>query len=437
MRFSRTDLIRVFFASLLFCTIMTFSYNQAVSNQENDVSQDKHQQAVEQLRQSPLLVRPLVSEQNRLALQLFTAITASKNDNSLCSPWSIWSALSLVEPGGRGKTADEMRQLLFGSAAIDESLLQLSRDALQSTDFSQGYELRVGNAAWVQQGLNLKPNYLQALQVRGVDEPAFMVDFIRAPGAAVDAINQWVDKQTAEMIPKLLEAGDIDSETRLVLTNAIYFNGRWTEPFKSERTAKLPFFVAADNQVNVDQMQGKFDIRYADLADVTIGALPYGEVADRMELLLVIPKQADGLENVRSDLSGETLQTWLNALQPKNGVQVQLPKFKFRSRTELADTLSSLGIPTAFDANQADFSGMTADERLVISKVIHEAVVELDEQGTKAAAATAVIMMRATAMVQDKPLRLIADRPFLFIIRDQLTGTILFIGQLADPNAAQ
>jgi serpin B len=305
---------------------------------------------------------------------------------------------------------------------------------LVGTVASHGYQLDIGNAAWFQSGLPIKPEYLSAIAAIGLEQPWQQIDFAANPAQAVDTINHWVDQKTNAMIPKLLAEADINSDTRFVLANAIYFNGRWTFPFDPQMTHPRPFYVTPEQRLQTPTMVlQQARILFGESDELTIGALPYGDAPARMEMIVVVPKPTQTLAAISGQLSETVLSSWLALLKPASGVTVQIPKFSLRSKFELADVLSKLGLISIFDPNAADFSGINADAELFIDKVVHEAVVQVDEAGTEAAAATAVIGAVRSSIV-DRPKALIADRPFYFFIRDRDTGCILFTGQYVTPE---
>ena len=238
-------------------------------------------------------------------------------------------------------------------------------------------------------------------------------------------INAWVSDSTNERIPELLAPGVIDPATTLVLTNAIWFQGSWATTFEAERTAELPCTMADGKQAKGPLMHQEHQHRWGQLEGLSLLALPYE--GDRLEMLLALPDAHDGLPTLEASVSPETLDAWDAALRPMK-VQVWLPRFELSSDFELSAALAELGMPSAFGGD-ADFSGITQAEALAISKVIHQAWVAVDEQGTEAAAATAVVTKRSiprTATFR-------ADRPFLFLIRDTQTGAMLFMGRYVAP----
>jgi serine protease inhibitor len=335
------------------------------------------------------------------------------------------------------------------------------------------YELHVANALWGEKTYPFAPSYLETIHKYYKTGGAFPVDFKHNADGERQSINAWVEGQTNKRITDLIPPGAIDAETRLVLTNAIYFKGEWKEPFEA-RATKDDDFVAAGEKLRVPLMRKDYlrDARYAAFtADGTLfdtpQQVPAGPAPDPatvypgkggfvlaelpykggdLAMVAMLPQDADGLAELEKKLTGENLQSWLGKLQART-VHVFLPKFKLETSYRMKDALSDLGMPRAFvnpnNPNGAQFDGMSAgtdpEDRLYIGAVLHKAFVEVNEKGTEAAAATAVLMPRAAAAF--RPPKMVpfiptfrADRPFLFAIRDVKTGTILFLGRLTNPK---
>ena len=236
-------------------------------------------------------------------------------------------------------------------------------------------------------------------------------------------------EHTGGKINDLIKPGHIDSQTVLILTNAIYFKALWTSPFAEKLTRPDDFHSGATEKVRVDMMHQTGRFRFAEDAAAQALELPYQ--GGNLSMVVLLPRTADGLRQLESGLSLASLDRWLGSLAQRR-VDVSLPRFKLTAESDLKDALSSLGMPAAFAPDKADFSGMTSARRFVISAVVQKAFVEVDEKGTEAAAATGVVMARAS-LVQAPPPIFRADHPFLFLIRDNKNGSILFIGRLVRP----
>jgi serpin B len=255
------------------------------------------------------------------------------------------------------------------------------------------------------------------------------VDYAGDPEAARALINAWVDDRTERRIPELLSPGDVDALTRLVLVNAIYLKAAWQQPFPETSTRPAPFTRPDGSTIDVPTMATSAEYAYAAGDGWRAVELPY--VGGQLAMTILVP---DDLAAFVDDLDAAAFAAITDALAPAM-VDLSMPKFGIETKADLVRTLAALGMPTAFDPERADFSGMTAAERLYVSAVVHQANIDVDEKGTEAAAATAVVM-RATSQPAER-VTLRVDRPFLFAIRDVPTGTILFLGQVADPAASE
>ncbi|MDF7826337.1 serpin family protein [Pontiellaceae bacterium B12227] len=360
---------------------------------------------------------------NQLTVDLYRQ-TAEQKGNLFLSPFSISTALAMVYGGARGETDQQMNTTLHygGQGATHPSFSHL-RKSLNAIQKKGQVQLNVANSLWPQVDYAFLSDYLGLTkEFYGVEiEP---VDFKRETEAARLRINNWVEAKTNDKIKDLLEQGSLTTDTRLVLANAIYFKGNWASQFKKEATHNAPFTLPAGTEVQVPMMVQTDDVNIAWAENFQALELPYA--GDDLSMIVLLPNDKNGMADLEKTLSAAMLE----GLQfNKQEVMVQLPKFKFEWKFELSKTLKAMGMPIAF-SNQADFSGMDGSKGLALDFVIHQAFVEVNEEGTAAAAATAV-GIRATSM----PPQFTADHPFLFLIRDNSTGTILFIGRVADPSA--
>jgi serpin B len=261
-----------------------------------------------------------------------------------------------------------------------------------------------------------------------------IVDFVNETEKARQTINDWVAEQTEDKIKGLIPAGLLNPLVRLVLTNAIYFNGKWVLPFDPSDTQGEPFTLLDGSTVQVPMMSQTETFRYAEGEGYQAAVLPYR--GSSLSMVLLLPEEGR-FEEVEAALSPELL-TSLDEHLAYERLRLSVPKFKFESEFNLSDALIGMGMPSAFglgDSGGADFSGMTGDRSLMISAVIHKAFVAVDEEGTEAAAATAVIVLEAEVVIDDV-LEMKLDRPFLFLIRDEETGTVLFVGRVMDPRGS-
>jgi serpin B len=379
---------------------------------------------------APPPTSPLTAGNTRFALELYGQVRSAPG-NVCFSPASISTALAMAFAGARGATARQMARTLHFDlapaalhAAFGALLTELRSDAAGSP------RLLLANRLWVQAGRPLAAAFLE-LTGRSYGAAAEMVDFAREP-AARHAINRWVEEHTAGVIKDLIPAGLLDADTRLVLTNAVYFKAEWVTPFAPGHTTGRPFHPAPGRSKDVPTMSQAMPAGYGETEALQVLELPYRtQVPSRdLAMVVVLPRTVDGLAAVERELTPARLAAILALLRPQR-VSVELPRFKVNAAVALRPILARLGMPLAFDGRRADFSGITATERLHLSAVLHRAFVTVDEQGTEAAAATGPVMSHMSMARRSVAFR--ADHPFLFFIRDRGTGTILFLGRLVDP----
>jgi serpin B len=372
---------------------------------------------------------------NALAFDLYRK-TRTQPGNLALSPISISSALTMTWGGARGETAMEMQRVLHVQGKAEEAM-DISGRLLASLGASDGkVTLRVANRLFGDKAYTFDPAYLERTRtVFGA--PLEGLDFKHAADASRVHINDWVASQTQKRITDLLPAGSLDAETRLVLTNAIYFLGDWQSPFENNATAPAAFHVTPASSKQVPTMNQVGHFRFAATDGVKLLEMPY--VGGELAMTLVLPDAPAGLEAVEQRLSPEVVTKWSAALEPQR-VIVALPRFEIdpAASLSLGGTLQALGMRLAFDPDKADFTGIanppSPADRLYISKVFHKAFVKLDEKGTEAAAATAVVMARAGSAAPSKPpAEWRGDHPFLFLLRHVKSGAILFMGRVSDP----
>jgi serpin B len=354
--------------------------------------------------------------------------------NAFLSPFSLSTALAMTAAGARGETARQMNEVLafpFGADRVNAAFAPLIA-SLRPTGDKPAYALHTANALWGQRGYHFLPEYVASLR-NSFGAKLEEVDFIAATEAARRTINTWVEQQTAGKIQDLIGSGILDAQTRLVLTNAIYFKGSWATPFRASATREDDFHVAPGRAVRVPLMQQTAHFNYAEDDAVQVLELPYSN--GDLSMVVLLPKRRDGLAAVEAALSTGSLTARLERLQSAE-VAVALPRFKLVAEYELGAPLAALGMTRAF-SDRADFSGMNGGaEPLQISAVIHKAYVDVNEEGTEAAAATAVTIRATAAMIPRPPIPFRADHPFLFLIRDRRSGSVLFLGSLTQPGGA-
>jgi serpin B len=330
--------------------------------------------------------------------------------------------------GAHGETAKEMAGVLRFSLPPDEvhSAYASLLASLNPPD-KEAYELHLANRLWGQTGYGFKAEYLAITRKQYGAELA-QVDYINEAEPARREINAWVAAQTNQKIENLLPQGSVSDLTRLVLTNAIYFKGKWVHPFEKKLTKDSPFTVFADKKVEVPLMYQKKKFNYAETPELQILEMPY--VGDDLSMMVLLPKQSEGLLALEKMLTAENLDKWIANLR-KQEVQAYIPRFTITEQFQLNSSLAALGMPTAFEPGKADFSGMNGRMDLFISAAIHKAFVDVNEEGTEAVAATGIIVGVTSLPPPPKVFR--ADHPFVFLIRDRLTGTILFLGCVVNP----
>lgn len=403
----------------------------------------------------PASYNALVTANNRFALDLFQQFNPPSDVNAFFSPYSISTALAMTWAGAQGDTAAQMAKVLHFSELSGNTVLP-SFTALQSAvvraQTLSGAQLALANSLWPEQNPEspLRPEYLNLVQ-SSFASAITPVDFINHASDAAQQINAWVEDKTNGKIKDVIHTEDVDALTRLVLVNAIYFKGQWATAFQPNRDANSVFHTADGGAIPAVLMNLTLRTRYADITDgpvpCQVVALAYSS-ADReagspvplgISFVAILPRAEGDLGALEKALTPEMLTGWL-ADMSNTTVQVILPKFKLEDRYQLADNLHAMGMADAFTGGKADFSGMDGTHNLYIAKVIHQTFLDVDENGTEAAAATAVIMAFGGAggsRGAGPPPIFRADHPFLFMIRDDTTGSILFLGQLTHPAALQ
>jgi serpin B len=330
--------------------------------------------------------------------------------------------------GARGETAAEMKKVLHFTLADEKLHAAMGgvTDSFQTAGKNRAYQLNIANALWNQQGMKLLPGFLDVTAKHygaGVRE----VDFIAKREETRGTINKWVEDQTQDKIKELLKKGDINGMTRMVLTNAVYFQGKWKQQFDVNKTRSHDFEIEPGKKVQVPMMnEEEMKVRSSGTTEFSLIELPYQ--GDRWRMVLLLPAKRHGLMEVEAKLTEKSLSEAFSRFQAHE-LPIAIPKFKFRFPCYLKNQLSELGMPTTFAEGKADFSRMTEQAQLWIDNVIHQAMIVIDEEGTVAAAATAVTMKTTSA--RRGPCY---DQPFLVILRDNATGTILFMGRVNDPR---
>ena len=372
-------------------------------------------------------LRAQVAGNSEFALAMVQKLMAtSSSENIFFSPYSISTALSMTYAGARENTARQMADTLrFRLPPADQHAAFAALARSMKPD-GQNYRLEISNALWGQQGYAFQPEFLEL--VKKHYEGGFnTVDFAGQTEESRAIINRRVEQKTADKIKDLLARGSLTSLTRLVLTNAIYFKGDWANQFKPAMTRPMPFHVSESEMIDVPMMRQNGNFLFAETEAVKLLELPY--IGNELSMVLMLPKGKQ--EEFAQSLDLARLHEW-QAMLTQREVDIYLPKFKFETQYELKELLSGMGMVDAFELPPADFSGISGHKDLYITKVIHKAIIEVNEEGSEAAAATGVVV--GTKAVMHKP-EFKADHPFLFMIRHNETGSILFLGRVANPAA--
>lgn len=377
---------------------------------------------------------------NRFAFDLYARLAheAGSSGNIFFSPYSVSSALAITYEGAKGTTADEIRSVLHFPA---DNAVRRDGYAAMNAGINTGdpaYALRNANALWVEKTAPLLPEFTTTAE-RYYGAGATNLDFAGSPENSRLTINAWVANRTEDRIKDLVPAGVIDPWTRLVITNAIYFHGDWVNQFDRNLTKDADFRTGAGRTVKVSMMQRTDEgamYRYAETSDLQMLVLPYNYTTGHPLSMVVLLPRNDTLTAAEATLTTGTLPALEQSARARQ-VAVYLPKFVLKTRyNDMAKTLAAMGMPTAFSAD-ADFSGMDGKNDLYISDVIHQAFIDTNEEGTEAAAATAVVLKWESARESPEPVPIFkADHPFVFFIQDNESGAILFMGRVTDPAAA-
>ena len=455
---------RIMLRSCLALLCLTVGVRCSGSNPLQDDTDDAHPFAVAKSSsvsqdQTPVdetMLEAQAQSNNRFAVDLFHQML-EPDQNTFLSPYSVSAALAMAAAGAQGSIARQMREALGVTLEGDDfhaALNGLGRSISSHAAQTDGVELAVVNSAWAQQDWSFRAAYLDRI-ARYYGAGVNLVDFRGMPDRTRVLINDWVSEQTRERIQDLLPEGSVTPLTRLVLTNAIYFLGEWQYQFDPALTRERPFYLLTEVKVQVREPWGRFDgqvneydklervmvqvpmmtlyehrgaaLPWARQEHVQVLELPYR--GDRLTMTLLLPDTGHYRE-FEATLTAERIDAAMAALRPTRLSPVQVPKFTFNTGSvSLRQGLQALGMQDAFEPGLADFSGIDGTRELYVCDVVHQAFIAVDEAGTEAAAATG-----ATMPVVERPPHFIADRPFVFLIRDTQTNTILFIGRVLDPR---
>ena len=381
--------------------------------------------------------KSLADHLNAFTLDLYRKLQEQEG-NLFLSPLSISTCMAMAYAGARGETETQMARALHYPFEQEQLHLMLGKliEDLNAESVKGNYQLVIANALWGLKGYEFAPQYLELIKTR-YDSELQELDFQGEAEAACQKINQWVAEQTREKIREIVNPDALDDLTRLVLTNAIYFKGSWSTPFPEYGTSPEPFKTKAgssgSDQVDVSMMAITTYSGYLEGEHFQALELPYQ--GGELSMVIFLPKEIEGLANFEQSLTPSSLTAWLPRLQGQE-VEVHLPKFKMTSAFQLPEILKSMGMVDAFRLGVADFSGMTDEKDVGISDVLHKAFVEVNEEGTEAAAVTGELCEALCADPAPPPPPPVfrSDHPFFFLIRHISTESILFLGRVVDPR---
>lgn len=373
-------------------------------------------------------VKAAVSAVNGLAADLYREL-AEDGQNLCFSPYSISTAFAMTYAGARGETAAEMQRSLRYGAGIHGANRTLMGDLMNIP--SNAGELSVANSIWPARGFRVASAFSNVMR-RDYFTEVLPQDYRRQPERSRRAINDWVAEKTQEKIKDILGQDSIKADTKMVLVNAIYFKAPWMNEFQEDKTTDAEFFISLMDKKNVRMMNNTDSFQYANFDGVQVLKLPYRQGV--FSMLVVLPKEMEGLRAIEDNLSAAEIERYQTKLERRR-VNVFIPKFKAEQTFDLIPPLEALGVKSAFLSGAADFSAIGGKRDLFINAAVHKAFVEVDEAGTEAAAATA-IAMRLTAAYPRAAEDIVtfrADHPFLYLIQEDHSGAILFMGKVAKP----
>jgi serpin B len=380
----------------------------------------------------PLNATELSQANNQFAFDLYSRYKDDEG-NIFFSPWSISSAFAMTYEGAQGQTADEIRNVFHFPSDLQSMETQYqSMNALLNRE-DKPYTLWNANSLWVEKTVQLDDDYASRMQAYYGGQ-ASPLDFKNAPEQSRITINDWVEDKTNDRIKDLLPQGSVSPLTRLVIANAIYMKTNWSSPFEKESTYEEDFRLGSGEAVKVEMMHQRSRFNYGETEDLQILEMPYA--GDELSMLVILPKEdilGGKMETVEDSLTPQNLDEWKNGMKIED-VRLTFPKYRIETEYGLKEQLVEMGMPTAF-GSEADFGGIGLEEDLFISEAYHKAFVAVDEEGTEAAAATAVVIAATSMPVEQPPPKIFtADHPFIFVIQEKSTGNILFLGRVSDPR---
>lgn len=373
----------------------------------------------------------IVEGNSHFAFDLYHELKGQQG-NLFFSPYNISGAFSMAAAGAKGDTAAEMKKVLYYKDDL-ASISQLNQLLTDFSDDKNSSQLLIGNAMWVQEGFPILSSFQETIQNTYQAIPQ-IVSFDKNPAEALKSINQWVSSRTNGKINQLMTAQDINANTRLVLTSTIYMKGKWSHLFDKHSTVKAPFYIREKHPIQVEMMNttSRYPIYIDQNFDmIELCYLNTSSRGPQLAMVVIVPKEVSGLTLLEKEFTFDRWLEWSGLMKNKK-VKFSFPKFKIEEQFDLNQTMIELGMITAFNP-QADFSGITGQPNLFINKAVHKTFVQVDESGTEAAAATGMSMNVTSVYQPEEPYHLNVDHPFLFLIVDKKSSTILFMGRLLQP----
>ena len=385
---------------------------------------------------SPVIVEKLVKDNTVFAIELYKKL-CSETGNISISPYSISASLAMACAGARGNTQKQMTETLRFSVEPKnvQPAFESLRLILDKLEGNGGVSLNVANSLWPQKGYDIFPEYKDLLKTY-YGASTISLDYKSQPGEAIKTINEWVEGRTQGRIKDIITPDAINPNTKMVLTNAICFKGDWEEKFDDDLTEDSKFFISSDNSTEIQMMKHTGMFKYADIESLQILEIPYA--GNELSMIAILPKDTEGIRALERNISSENLNIW-KAKMGSTKVLAHIPRFKILSSFDLSDALVSMGMIDAFNSRDANFNGIAPrnDDPLFLSTVIHKAFVEVNEEGTQASAATSMIATDEISLNDAQIPVFQADHPFIFLIQENQTGSILFMGRVSEPTKAQ
>ncbi len=375
-------------------------------------------------------IQTLVNASNHFAFDVYSKMDESEVSNLFYSPFSIFSTMAMIYEGSNGETADEMKSVFYfpESSVLRSNYAAIFNDLTQRNKY---YEVRIGNGLWVQNDFPLLDDYIDQVE-SFYGGKAANLNFYNEPEKSRQTINNILKKQTNNKISDSIPSDGISRDTKIVLANAIYFNGEWLWKFDKSQTSVRDFNISPEITVETPMMNlsyGNADLNYISLDNLQILELPYNQ--NKFSMILILPK--DNLDSIETSLTCEMLMELKTQMQMTTLGYVSLPKFEFELQFSMKEILKALGMPSAFDDEDANLSRMTNENNIYLNDVHHRTYLKVDEVGTEAAGVTSGMITRMG--IPDTPLpNFIADHPFIFLIQEKQTGNILFMGRVTNPT---